>query len=105
MFWRQQRRVWAASKLSTASPPAEDVIRLGRHVVCSRGAESDARDHLSLTLDFITENEETEMMSDVEMTFRRRKYEYDHWDRVSYNRPMPRSCILVCGNIDGTVLL
>ena len=61
----------------------ENVVSIGRHVVCSQGAELDTRGHLTLTPDFVTVDEESELMKDVERTFRRRKYEYSHWDRVS----------------------
>ena len=77
---RRRSRFWRAASTATS---AEGVVSLGRHIVCSQEAESDARDYLTVTLDFIAEKEEAEIMNDVEMTFRRRKYEYSHWDRVS----------------------
>ena len=36
-----------------------------------------------LYLNFVNEEEENEIMKDISKSFRRTKYEYDHWDGVS----------------------
>ena len=35
-------------------------------------------------LEFITIEEESNLMLEIEKSFRRTKYEYDHWDNVSF---------------------
>ena len=36
----------------------------------------------SLLKNFITPEEETDLLQEVEKSFRRTRYEYDHWDGV-----------------------
>ena len=38
---------------------------------------------LKLYLNFINEQEQADLMKEIDKTFRRTKYEYDHWDGVS----------------------
>lgn len=37
----------------------------------------------SILKNFITTEEETELLKEIEKSFRRTRYEYDHWDGVS----------------------
>ena len=38
-----------------------------------------------LHVDFISKNEEANLIAEVDKVFRRTKYEFDHWDNVSVN--------------------
>ena len=50
----------------TFSDASGGVVWVGRHVICSQKAEFDAHDNFTVSLDFITEKEESVMMSEVE---------------------------------------
>jgi len=45
-------------------------------------AETDVRDSFSVYNDFISEDEEQSLVSEVQPYLRRLKYEHDHWDDV-----------------------
>lgn len=42
------------------------------------------QDHFKLYESFISEEEEKELMKEIEPIFKKRRYEKDHWDDVSY---------------------
>ena len=50
-------------------------------VECSKAACEDVRE-ISLVEDFVTRSEQESLIKEVEMSMKRKKYQYDHWDGV-----------------------
>ena len=54
-----------------------------KHILCSKTAQDVVKSGKLLVRDeFVSKEEEEELVKEVELSFRRMKYEYDHWDGV-----------------------
>ena len=53
----------------------------------SKGAEADNWD-FAVIPDFISSEDEQSLMNDISRSFRGKKYQFDHWDGVSYKHPL-----------------
>ena len=52
----------------------------------NEGAAKDLSENMLIFEDFITEQEETALMNEIEPYMRRLRYEHDHWDDVSISQ-------------------
>ena len=53
----------------------------GQYIQCSDSCINDASD-LIVFPNFVTEEEESGLMTEIDKTWRHTKYEYSHWDEV-----------------------
>ena len=67
----------------TVNPPLiVFLFNIAQLIICSAGSEMDANG-LSVIPDFVSEAQESHLITETSRAWRHTKYEYSHWDNVN----------------------